>query len=168
MAYTSTTERLQPSLLDRLTDLEPQQKDEPRDRRVISVGRLRECIRRDLGALLNTINLRAVEHALDSYPAIAASTLNYGIPELSGMTASSADPATLESAIKQAILDFEPRILPNTLKVQARLERGQMNRGALSFFIDGEMWAQPVPIALYLETILDLETGGAAVNERNR
>ncbi|NEK71136.1 MAG: type VI secretion system baseplate subunit TssE, partial [Xanthomonas perforans] len=44
MAELTTTERLQPSLLDRLTDTAPSQRDESREQRVISATRLRECV----------------------------------------------------------------------------------------------------------------------------
>ena len=42
MAELTTQERLQPSLLDRLTDDEPGKHEESRDKRVITANRLRE------------------------------------------------------------------------------------------------------------------------------
>ena len=42
------SERLQPSLLDRLTDEEPTSQVESRDARVIDIRRLREIVQRDL------------------------------------------------------------------------------------------------------------------------
>ena len=57
MAELTPGERLQPSLLDRLTDDSPQSKKESRDQRVLSVRRLRACVLRDLAWLLNTTNL---------------------------------------------------------------------------------------------------------------
>ena len=56
MADKTIIERLQPSLLDRLTDLEPNQKSESKDARVIDILRLRDIIRRDLSWLLNANN----------------------------------------------------------------------------------------------------------------
>lgn len=168
MAMSGTSERLQPSLLDRLTDLEPQQSAEPLDRRSISEARLRDHIKRDLASLLSTTNLSTVDGSIDACPEVARSTLNYGIPGLAGVIAASADAATIERAIRKAIVDFESRLLPGTLKVQAQLNRHRMNRGALSFHIDAEMWTQAGPRTMYLETVVDLETGGAAVNERIR
>ena len=67
MAELTVKERLQPSLLDRLTDDEPDKNVESRDRRVISLERLRECVMRDLGWLLNTGKLSQVQN-LDAYP----------------------------------------------------------------------------------------------------
>lgn len=50
------SERLQPSLLDRLTDDDPTNPREGREARVIDIRRLRDIIQRDLGWLLNTTN----------------------------------------------------------------------------------------------------------------
>jgi type VI secretion system protein ImpF len=47
-------ERLQPALLDRLTDDEPDKKLEPRENRVLSKRKLRESVLRDLGWLFNS------------------------------------------------------------------------------------------------------------------
>ncbi len=167
MVDLTSTERLQPSLLDRLTDLEPEQKVEARDKRVLSLQKLRECVRRDLALLLNTINLAAVTD-LEGYPEVARSTLNFGIPDLAGLSSGSIDGAVLERAVKQAIVAFEPRIRAATLKVRVETRPGEMNHNALTFYIDGQMWAQPSPVAMYLETVVDLQTGGVAITERTR
>ena len=83
-------ERLQPSLLDRLTDDDPQRQQESRGERVMSMRQLRESVLRDLGWLLNTSNLTSV-HDLTAYPQVAQSVLNYGVPDLTGLTVSSVD-----------------------------------------------------------------------------
>ena len=51
MADLNITERLQPSLLDRLTDDAPEATSEARHDRVIDIDRLRDIIRRDLSWL---------------------------------------------------------------------------------------------------------------------
>ena len=38
-------------------------------------------------------------------------------------------------------------------------DRGQMNRNALSFGIEAQLWAQPLPIRIYLKTDIDLDLG---------
>mgnify|MGYP000567801537 CR=1 FL=1 len=48
MADPSPTERLQPSLLDRLTDEAPAALTEPREARVLTKGQLRTAVLRDL------------------------------------------------------------------------------------------------------------------------
>ena len=167
MADLAPTERLQPSLLDRLTDDEPEKQTEARDRSVISARRLREIVLRDLSCLMNTGNLATVED-LDMWPDAACSTVNYGIPDLSGLETASLDPVALERSLRQAILDYEPRILAHSLRVKASVEREQMNQGALLFHIEGELWAQPTPIPLSLKTEVDLELRRVVVTERSR
>ncbi len=116
MAELTPQERLQPSLLDRLTDLEPDKKVEARDRRVLSVRRLRESVLRDLAWLLNTGHLETVQ-SLEAYPAVAASVVNYGVPDFSGLVAAAMDSALLEKSVQKAIVDFEPRIARKSLRV---------------------------------------------------
>jgi type VI secretion system protein ImpF len=95
--------------------------------------------------------------------------LNYGLPPLSGETASTIDPLVLQARVRQAILDFEPRILPDSLHVEAILSEEQMDHhNQIGFRITGQMWAQPVPLELMLHTDVDLETGRVAVRELQR
>ena len=47
MAELTTRERLQPSLLDRLTDDAPQERVESRDKRVMSMRQLRTAVLRE-------------------------------------------------------------------------------------------------------------------------
>ena len=164
MAELTTQERLQPSLLDRLTDDNPQKKQESRDRRVMSASRLREAVLRDLVWLLNTGSLEATED-LDEYPDVARSVLNFGMPELAGITGSSLIAGELEKAVRQAILDFEPRILRNTVKVRAIPAEDEPDQNALTLEIEGTLWGQPSPQQLFLKTEVDLESGDIRVSE---
>lgn len=164
MAELTQKEKLQPSLLDRLTDDSPNDVLESRDDRVLSLQRLRECVLRDLGWLLNTENHEAVEDLVD-YPNVRTSVINYGIPTLSGLTASGLDLQKLESQVLQAIICFEPRILKDSLFVRALNASDVMSRKTLSFEIQGELWAQPIPLKMYLRTELDLETGAVSIAE---
>src|SRR4030095_2997094 len=90
VAELTQKERLQPSLLDRLTDHEPEQRQESREKRILSPNKLRESVRRDLTWLFNTPNLATVED-LDRFPLVAESVVNYGLPSLAGRTTSSVD-----------------------------------------------------------------------------
>ena len=150
-------ERLQPALLDRLTDDEPDKKVEPREARVLSKRRLRESVLRDLTWLFNATQLEAVD-PLDKVPNVRRSVVNFGLPALSGSVASSLDITDLTRAIRQAILTFEPRILPHTLKVHAERVRGD-SHNVLGFRIEGQLWSQPVPLEIYMRTEIDLESG---------
>jgi type VI secretion system protein ImpF len=157
-------ERLQPSLLDRLTDDEPGEKQESRDKRVLSPVRLRDSALRDLGWLFNTTQLSAVQD-LSGCPEVQRSVLNYGLPDLAGRTASGIDVTRFEALLKQAIWDFEPRLLRNTVNVRLIVNQDEMSHNAMSFIVEAELWSQPVPLQLYLRTEIDLENGLASVRE---
>ena len=158
MAELTQKERLQPSLLDRLTDDSPSERNESRDARVLSLKKLRECVLRDLTWLLNTENFESVVE-LNSMPAVQTSVLNFGIPTVAGLTASGLELAKLERHVRNAIIAFEPRLLKDKLTVEALLSDEEMSRNTLVFDINGELWAQPVPLRMHLRTELDLETG---------
>jgi type VI secretion system protein ImpF len=165
MAELTPKERLSPSLLDRLTDDDPGRATEPRESRVLSPARLRECVRRDLTWLFNTTHMQSLQD-LDEVPLVARSVLNFGIPDLAGRTASSLDTVELEQMIRQAILNFEPRLDRNSVRVRPVLDERQMNHHALSFDVEAELWAQPLPLRLFLRTAVDLETGSVEVSDQ--
>jgi type VI secretion system protein ImpF len=157
-------ERLQPSLLDRLTDDAPAEHQESREQRVLSLRRLRECVLRDLGWLFNTVNL-TVSQSLDEVPMAEQSVINYGMPDLTGKTAAGVDLPSIERQLRAAIWNFEPRILRNSVRVKVTVDPDKMSHNAMVFEIQGELWAQPVPVQLFLKTELDLETGNINVAE---
>jgi type VI secretion system protein ImpF len=166
VAELTQKERLQPALLDRLTDNEPDQQQESREKRVLSMRQLRESVLRDLAWLLNASRLDSVQ-SLDDYPEVSHSVLNYGIPDITGLTASGVDITVIERAVRQAIWDFEPRILRQTVRVHAHVDPERMTHNSLSFDIEGELWAQPVPLRIFLKTELDLDLGEVRVTEQS-
>jgi type VI secretion system protein ImpF len=168
MATLRQQDRLQPALLDRLTDDEPGSKAESPEARVINRQRLREMVLRDLGWLFNAtqpdadIDWESAQHA-------ERSVLNFGLPPMSGRSASAVDPAELQLQVREAIIRHEPRILPDTLVVEAVIKEEQLDHhNHIGIRITGQMWAQPVPLELMLHTDIDLETGRVAVHEGKR
>ncbi len=152
-------ERLQPALLDRLTDDEPDKKLEPREHRVLSKSRMRQAVLRDLAWLFNATKLES-GFPMSRWPEARRSVINFGLPALSGQTASTVEIQDLERDLRQAILDFEPRILPETLEVKALVEISALDHhNVIGLEIHGQLWAQPVPIELLIRTEIDLETG---------
>jgi type VI secretion system protein ImpF len=156
--------RLQPALLDRLTDDNPEDRKEAESGRVMSKTQLRQAVLRDLGALFNSVQPLGAE--ADAYPLLAESVLNFGLPPLSGQLASKLDVSVLERAIRQAVIRFEPRILPDTLQVQARASASILDtHNVIEFEIRGHLWSQPVPLEILLRTQLDLEAGQVQVRD---
>ena len=164
MAELNRAERLQPSLLDRLTDDAPDQRREPLDKQGLTMAQLRSAVLRDLGNLLNATNLEA-SNEIPPGSLAASSTINYGIPGVAGNSSSDGRTAPLERQVAAAIRAFEPRIRGETLQVRARPIRRDEGLPVLVLEISGELWAQPVPQQVFLETSIELETHVAVVTE---
>ena len=168
MATLRAQDRLQPALLDRLTDDDPSSRNEAVDARVINRNRLRELVLRDLGWLFNATRSSESDD-WDSAPYAAKSVINFGLPALSGLTLSGMDLQALQERVRQAIIDYEPRILPETLVVEATSNERQLDHhNQIGFRISGQLWAQPVPLELMLHTDIDLETGRVEIRETGR
>jgi len=173
MAELNSRDRLQPSLLDRLIDESPQQGKDNIDARVLTRQQLRAAVLRDLSWLFNAIrpepdadSVRIQEVALWSGVDLARhSVLNYGMPAYSGVTLSSMNTRNIERSVHQAICDFEPRINPQSLRVEVKLTGSDGQQNTLQLVIRGQMWSQPVPLELLLSADLDIETGHTAVRE---
>lgn len=156
----TTQERLQPCLFDRLIDENPETERESRSTRVISVQRYRDGVLRDLRWLLNAPN-HLEEDETQEFGEVRRSVLNFGMHDLTGQLSSSLDRGEIEHRIKQAILDFEPRIAPQSLTVRSHGEslRDTHNPNVIGIEISGALWASPLPEQLYLKTRIDLDTG---------
>ncbi len=164
MATTDLRDRLQPALLDRLTDEDPDVTRDADERRVLNKSQLRQAVLRDLSWLLNAVQPLG-KQAADA-PYAAESVLNFGLPPMSGQLASKVDVPGVEQAIREAILRYEPRILEHDLTVKA-VEGGAMldAHNIIEFEIRGFLWAQPIPLELLLRTQLDLEAGQVRIRD---
>jgi type VI secretion system protein ImpF len=164
MADLSPQERLQPSLLDRLADDEPEKLQESRERRILSMQKLRGSVLRDLAWLMNAINL-ASSVDLSEFPLAAHSVVNFGLPDLAGRAGAALDVHAFERMLQQTIWDFEPRILRNSLEVRLVRNDDRMDSNALAFEIQGELWGQPLPVRVFLKTEIDLDIGEVRVSD---
>lgn len=161
MADKTLGDRLQPSLLDRLTDQQPGSLKETRESRVIDLNRLREIIQRDLSWLLNTHNAES-HFDPEHFPMVAHSVINYGLAEVAGEYSTDEKAESIRRAIEQAISAFEPRIIEGSVDV---LLRGETDDNDMTVGLDirADMWAQPMPLELFLRSKVDLTTGEVAV-----
>ena len=174
MVGLTSQERLQPSLLDRLTDHQPGAEQEALADRVLNKKQLRDAVLRDLSWLFNTTMQEPPVLSADvdrqrmwaEAGAARDSVLNFGIPSLSGITVSYLEFPRLEIMIRQAIIRFEPRIDPKTLvvKISNDLSTG-LKPTNLRLVIKGHMWNQPVPLELLLSADVDVDTGQTAVRD---
>ena len=158
--------KLQPSLLDRITDLHPDKKKESKSQQQLSQQEYKAAVIRDLVWLLNSSSLDTV-FDLDAYPAVRHSVLNYGLPDISGHTANSVDTQALEKSLKRVVYEFEPRIVPNSLKLAVHSDPDEMSHNSLQFEIEGVVFEQPMPFQVMLRSRLDLESGDFEISEHN-
>ncbi|MCD6291905.1 MAG: type VI secretion system baseplate subunit TssE [Deltaproteobacteria bacterium] len=152
------SENLQPSLLDRLTDNQPDKRQESRDERTLNFRRLKQSVVRDLEWLLNSGSLSPAEN-LSDFPEIRHSVLNYGVSGLVGSHVSGVEPEMVVKMLRQAVIDFEPRILPATLSIRIIESEDSNPMNNLAFEIEGQLWAHPLPEHLHVRTTMDLELG---------
>jgi len=174
VAGLSAQERLQPSLLDRLTDNDASATKEPLEARVLNKKQLRDAVLRDLTWLFNCTAQEPDPRSRDrervrmwrEAPEAVKSVINFGIPALTGSSWSTLEFPVLEQAIRVCIARFEPRIDDKTLEVKITndLSTGQRPT-SLRLVIRGQLWNQPVPLELLLHTDVDLETGRVDVRE---
>ncbi len=167
-AHQAAKDRLQPALFERLTDHHPNQLKEVRDGVQIDYEKLRAAILRDLGWLLNTVNLESIVD-LDGLDEVKKSSINFGVAPLAGSRMSEIDPITLQNTIRTAIVNFEPRLIEESLSVKFVNEGNYLeHHNVLTLIIKGMMWCNPYPREFLLRTNLDLESGHMDIKEELR
>lgn len=161
-----TGDRLQPALLDRLTDDDPTKLTEAIDAVAMTRSRLRRAVLRDIAWILNATNMES-DTEFAAFLDARRSVINFGVPSLSGRRVMDIDWQELEQAIKDAIVAFEPRVLPQTLDVRVATSKDSIDHhNVLSFEIRGQLWALPYPMELLLRSNVDLESGQVVLQEQ--
>src|SRR5579883_1420613 len=98
------------SILDRLTDREPENQQEAMQSQAASVRQLKAAVRRDLEWLLNT--RRIATDLPETYELLSESLYNYGLPDFSAYSVNSPrDRARLLRTLEKTISLFEPRLM---------------------------------------------------------
>lgn len=155
-----------PSLLDRLLDETPERSGEPPDRHAPDGERMRRIIQRDLNRLLNATNLDA-ELDLVPYPSVAASVVNYGIPALPGNYLTGRDWETVERMVRTAIVRFEPRLIPDSLRIQPLHDEEPIRYNQLVFEIRALMHWFPRPLEFHIQSAFDIEMNHTTLGPQN-
>ena len=135
---------------------------EAQGRGTFTMHRLRESVFRDLRWLLNSTSLDTTEE-LSRYPQVERSVLNYGMPALAGRATSSIDPRLTAERIALALRCFEPRL--SKVRVIPEKHAIDNHEFALEFRIEAELWGQPAPQHLLVNTRINLDTGQVTVGE---
>jgi len=145
---------LEPSLLDRLLDDEPQQRAEPVARVLYSLAEYKARIVRDLETLMNTRQLLLAKH-LQAYPLLLGSLLEYGMPDFTS----------------SALLDpLERRLLQNQLErtitlgdrrfrhVRVQLLTRELGQKLLAFRVDAVLRLPGESRQVTVDAVLQIHT----------
>jgi type VI secretion system protein ImpF len=142
-----------PSLVDRLIDLEPRNRD-VRQEPAQSMRQLKAALRRDLEWLLNA--RRPPVDLPQGCDELDRSVFYYGLPDISNLAFSSAeDQRLLTRMIESAIASFEPRLAGVRVSLQPVNHQVQVMR----FQIEGMFRVDPAPERVTFDTTLELTSG---------
>ncbi|RHW17016.1 type VI secretion system baseplate subunit TssE [Sphingomonas gilva] len=123
---------------------------------------LRMTVRRELAWLLNTVNYDA-GGALDAYPQVQTSVVNYGVPDLAGQIHDRRAVLQRAREIRKAIRTFEPRIEPQSLAVEAVEARDKAN--TVTYLIKGDISAAAGAMPVKFRTDVDADDASVEVSE---
>lgn len=123
----------------------------------VSETTLREHIRADIASLLNTTQLDSAV-SLEEYPHVASSVANFGLPDLSNLSTRDLSKADVLAAIRQSIIDHEPRMNPASVDVSVNDPEGDAQQ-RLAIHVTAELFSDPVDIPIDFEAEVDLGKG---------
>ncbi|MDX7998293.1 type VI secretion system baseplate subunit TssE [Xenorhabdus sp. Reich] len=158
-------DRVQPSLLDKLTDNEPDKKKEAINNYLLSHSAFRQSVMKDLQWLLNSINSES-DQDLTPFPEICKSVYNFGLVPLAGKPLSEIEKEDIQHRIISAIRIFEPRIIPDGLEVSCVTDTDSLILyNTLPIEIKGFLWCIPWQIEFLFHADIDLENGYFTVKD---
>jgi len=124
-----------------------------------SYDRLKDFFLTDLGNLMSTVHLEAVQD-LSEYPNVQRSVLNYGVQDVTNLTVGQHRGQDVRKRFRQALLDHEPRLIPETVVVKMREDKDE-NSQHLAFEVEAVMAARPVDVPL--EFVAEIDVGAGKV-----
>ena len=145
---------------------------------VVSPRVLREAVRRDIEALFNTERFEVTPlvsdveaeqagsrpPALDDFPEVRRSVVNYGVPSFSGRSSRDFDRDALAKEIRAILATFEPRLRDSETKVSVTM--GDKSLG-IKIDIDAVLIMTPTPERMRLRTTINLDNGAARTELRS-
>jgi len=154
---------IQPSLLDRLVDLEPGNRYEAQQARAQSLKELKNSVRRDIEWLLNSV--RTPHEPPHSARELWRSVYCYGLPDSTGLALKSEDDRMrLSRVVEVAISDFEPRLLNVVVTIPAVATATRV----VHFQIEALLRMEPAPERIFFDTTLELISGQYQVEGETR
>lgn len=123
---------------------------------------LRREVSRDLESLLNTVNLNSTQR-LDGYDEVAASILNYGIPDIVHRTIDEEGVDEIVGEIETAIRIFEPRIARRSIVVRRDRWVGGDDL-KVRFVVSAELLMSPENVPVEFVADVEVDSGKIVLN----
>ena len=153
-------QNIQASILDRLIDLEPGVSREPVQYRLLTIGRAKASVARDLENLLNT--KRSVWAPPAAYREVNNSVFVYGLQDFTSQNPRSPMVRQqLRQQIEKIISRFEPRLK----NVKVNLEMAAQNERNLRFRITALLVVDPVTEPVTFDTFFDVSRGEYVISK---
>jgi type VI secretion system protein ImpF len=128
-------------------------------RNSVSEAALRQDLASDLAALLNTVNLASAVD-LEGLDEVQTSILNYGVDDLTSISANSSSAGNIPGKIRKVLQTYEARLAEGTVAVAPNEKLDELNT-KLSLHVSAEMYATPSDIPI--EFVADVEPFGSGV-----
>jgi len=151
---------LKPSVLDRLVGMDRRWDGTRPDGWADSLDVVKRSLLRDLQWLLNTRQIS--RPAGDSHELLAQSVFNYGLPDITALSAESSEtPTRLRKFIEDAIQRFEPRLTDVRVHLS---DPGDSKERRVQFLIEANLDVEPDPERVEFDTVLELSSGKFSVS----
>ncbi|HUG60448.1 MAG TPA: type VI secretion system baseplate subunit TssE [Methylomirabilota bacterium] len=126
-------------------------------RAVITEPQLRREVTRDVGALLNTVNMDSTL-PLQEFPEVRRSIINFGLPDLAHRTIDEANVNDIASELERALVDYEPRLVAEGLTTtrDTSVEAADLK---IRFVIKADLLCNPVNIPVEFAAEVEIDTG---------
>jgi type VI secretion system protein ImpF len=161
MATPKFTKSIQQGLLDRLIDLEPENRQEAPMTRAESLRQLRAAVKRDLEWLLNTTRMPIeVPEACEE---VKNSVLFFGLPDIASIfIADTGEQVRLLRSLEAAVETFEPRLVRARVTTREKYRAAQQ---AITFHVEAMLMIDPAPERIAFDTVLEITKGSYSVKE---
>lgn len=126
-------------------------------RRGANEAQLKANLDIDLTNLVNTVNFGATVD-LEGLKYVARSVLNYGLDDMSHLTAETIAENDTIAGLRRALEEHEPRLIGDTIKVALRGGYDDVTQ-RISFQVNAEMACRPVDIPLEFVAEIDVGSG---------
>jgi type VI secretion system protein ImpF len=150
---------VQPSLIDRLTDAEPQSPRDPPTTPKDSAKAFRDAVQADIEWLLNT--RRSIVPVPEAYRELLVSVHEFGLPDVTGIAVNTpVGRAMLRDLIQDALERFEPRLESPVVRIG---EVDVLSTPMVRFQVEAILRMDPSPEHVVFDTVLEVARGEYAV-----